>query len=198
MVGGFIPAQADEEAKNELISRFEHIETIRAGFIQRVLDENGEELQMLRGEMLVHSPSHFRWEIKTPYSLTYVLNHLDLIVMDPDLHQVTYRTIDSPDEVPIVALLVHRDMDVLDDFDISMTQNAFILEPLDQMQLFKSIAVYFDNMRLDAIDVRDSQDRLTEFTFRDLEENVDLDESLFELTIADDMEVIGEPPSTGS
>ena len=195
IVVGFNTARADEEAKNELISRFEHIETLRANFIQRVLDENGEELQVLGGEMLVHSPSHFRWEIETPYSLTYVLNHLDLKVVDPDLHQVTYRTIDSPDEVPIVALLVHRDMDVLNEFAISATENAFILKPLDQMQLFKLITVYFDNIRLDAIDVRDSQDRLTEFTFRDLEENVVLDESLFEVTIAEDMEVIGEPPS---
>ena len=190
------PARADEDARNELISRFENVETLRASFIQRVLDEDGEELQVLNGEMLVKSPSHFRWAIESPYSLTYVLHHLDLTVVDPDLHQVTYRTIDSPDEVPIVALLVHRDMEVLDDFNVSSTRNSFVLEPMDQMQLFKLITVYFDNRRLDAIDVRDSQDRLTEFTFRDVEENVVLDDILFEVEIASDMEVIGEPPTT--
>ena len=189
-------AQADDDAKIELISRFDHIETLRASFIQRVVDENGEELQVLRGKMLVRSPSHFRWEIESPYSLTYVLHHLDLIVVDPDLHQVTYRTIDSPEEVPIVALLVHREMEVLDDFDVSTTHNAFVLEPVDQMQLFKLITVYFDNTRLDAIDVRDSQDRLTEFSFRDVEENLRLDDALFEVDVADDMEVIGEPPTS--
>ena len=66
------------------------------------------------------------------------------------------------------------------------------------MQLFKLITVYFDNLRLDAIDVRDSQDRLTEFTFRNVEENVILDDAQFEMVIADDMEVIGEPPGSNA
>ena len=161
-----------------------------------MLGENGEELQVLEGEMLARSPSNFLWHIESPYRLTYVLKDLDLMVVDPDLHQVSYRAIDSPDEVPIVALLLHRDMDVLSDFRVSKRPNAFELEPLNQMQLFKLITVYFDNLRLDAIDVRDSQDRLTEFTFRAVEENSPLEDTLFEVEIADDMEVIGEPPET--
>ena len=190
--------QADEKSKTELIDRFQHIETLRADFVQRVLDENGDELQVLQGEMLARSPSHFRWEINSPYGLTYVLHNLNLTVVDPDLHQVTYRTIDSPEEVPIVALLLHRDMNVLDDFNVSERHNAFELSPNDQMQLFKLITIYFDDLRLDAIDVRDSQDRLTEFSFREVEENVVLDDALFEVEITEDMEVIGEPPGTDS
>ena len=187
--------QANEaEAKTELIERLQRVETLRATFIQRVLGENGEELQLLEGEMLARSPSHFRWEVKKPYGLSYVLHHLNLTVVDLDLHQVTYRTIDSPDEVPIVALLLHRDMNVLDGFEVTQRRNAFELEPVDEMQLFKLITVYFDGLRLDAIDVRDSQDRLTEFSFRGVEENTTLDDALFEVAIADDMEVIGEPP----
>lgn len=190
-------AQAEDAvAKKELFDRFQHIQTLRATFVQRVLGEGGDELQILEGEMLARSPSDFRWEIESPYSMTYVLKDLDLTVVDPDLHQVTYRTIDAPDEVPVVALLLHRDMNVLDDFTVSKRPNAFELEPVDGMQLFKLITVYFDNLRLDAIDVRDSQDRLTEFTFRDVEENTVLDDVLFEVEIAEDMEVIGEPPET--
>lgn len=190
-------AQAEDAvAKKELFDRFQHIQTLRATFVQRVLGEGGDELQILEGEMLARSPSDFRWEIESPYSMTYVLKDLDLTVVDPDLHQVTYRTIDAPDEVPVVALLLHRDMNVLDDFTVSKRPNAFELEPVDEMQLFKLITVYFDNLRLDAIDVRDSQDRLTEFTFRDVEENTVLDDVLFEVEIAGDMEVIGEPPET--
>ena len=169
---------------------------MRAKFVQRVLGENGEELQILEGKMLARSPTDFLWEIESPYSLTYVLKDLELTIVDPDLHQVTYRTIDSPEEVPIVALLLHRNIDVLDDFRVSKRSNAFELEPVDEMQLFKLITVYFDNLRLDAIDVRDSQDRLTEFTFRDVEENVVLGDALFEVEIAEDMEVIGEAPGT--
>lgn len=189
-------AQADEETKKSLIERIEHIKSLRADFVQRVLDENGDELQVLQGEMITRSPSLFRWEITSPYGLTYVLRDLLLTVVDPDLHQVTYRTIESPEEVPIVALLLHRDMNVLDKFKVSERHNAFELEPVDQMQLFKLITVYFDNLRLDAIDVRDSQDRLTEFTFRNVEENVILDDAQFEVEIADDMEIIGERPGS--
>ena len=194
-----VPVAADDaSAKIELIERLQHIETLRAAFVQRVLGENGEELQVLEGEMLARSPSHFRWEVKKPYALSYVLRDLDLTVVDPDLHQVTYRTIDSPDEAPIVALLLHRDMNVLDEFEVTRRRNAFDLEPVDEMQLFQLITVYFDGLRLDAIDVRDSQDRLTEFSFRGVEENAILDPSLFEVAIADDMEVIGEPPGNNS
>lgn len=171
---------------------------MRADFVQRVLDENGEELQVLEGEMLVRTPTFFRWDVKSPYGLTYVLHDLDLMVVDPDLHQVSYRTIDSAEEVPIVVLLLHRDMNVLNDFKVSKRPNAFELEPVNQLHLFKLITVYFDNLRLDAIDVRDSQDRLTEFSFRAVEENVVLDEAQFKVEISDDMEVIGEPPGTST
>ena len=196
---GFIwfgTALADDASKTELIQRFQHIETLRADFVQRVLDENGEELQVLQGEMLIRTPSFFRWEVKSPYGLTYVLHDLDLMVVDPDLHQVSYRKIESPEEVPIVALLLHRDLEVLSDFDVFKRPNAFELEPINQMQLFKLITVYFDNLRLDAIDVRDSHDRLTEFTFREVQENLVLDNALFEVEIPEDMEVIGEPPGS--
>ena len=148
--------------------------------------------------MLARSPTHFRWEIESPYKLTYLLQNLDLTVVDPDLHQVTYRSIDSAEEVPIIALLLHRDMKVLDEFSVSERRNAFELVPVDRMQMFSLITVYFDNLRLDAIDVRDSQDRLTEFTFREVEENSKLDDALFQVEIADDMEVIGEPPGSGT
>ena len=189
---------SDSEAKAELFTLFEDIATLKAGFVQRILDEDGEELQVLYGEMVARTPTQFRWEVMRPYSMTYLLNNLDLTVVDPDLHQVTYRSLESTEEVPIVALLLHRNQEVLDDFSVSKGRNNFELKPSNEMQLFKSITIYFDNRRLDAIDVRDSQDRLTEFTFLDVEENAELHDSRFEVEIADDMDVIGEVPNPDS
>ncbi len=177
-----------------LLKRFEHIDTLKAHFIQRTLSDNGEELQKLEGEMLIRRPLYFKWEVKKPYSMTYLLHELNLTVVDPDLHQVSYQTLASSDEVPMVALLLHSDMSVLDDFSVVQARNHFKLEPLDARQLFNSITVYFDGTRLDAIDVRDSQNRLTEFTFKDMEENLTIPDELFSLDIPDDMEVIGERP----
>ena len=189
------PLRANEEdAKGTLIERLTLVNTLRASFVQRLLEDDGEELQVLKGKLHMRAPSLFRWEIETPYPMTYLLRDLDLTVVDPDLHQVTYRSLDSTEEVPVVALLLHRDMDVLDDFRVTQGRNYFRLEPLDELQLFRLITMYFKSEHIDAIDVRDSQGRLTEFSFQNVEVNVDIHEKRFVAEILEGMDVIGEKP----
>ena len=188
-------AQEPEEASKAALTELLHsIQSLRADFLQRLLADNGDELQVLEGKLIALSPTLFLWEIEQPYNMTYLLRDLDLAILDPDLNQVTYRELDAED-IPIIALLLNRDTDVLDGFSVTQGQSSFRLEPLDSRQLFQSITVYFDEARIDAIDVRDAQDRLTEFSFRNVEVNPALADEIFELTIPEDIEVIGEPPT---
>ena len=186
----------DSSAKQEFLSLFANVNTLTAEFTQRVLNQHGEELQVLEGRMYVHRPSKFKWEVQSPYSLVYVLHNQRLTVLDPDLAQVTYHSLDAQEEAPVAALLLHNDLDAIADFSVRRGRNYFELMPLDPQQLLKLITLYVDGNKLDAIDVRDSQGGLTEFSFRNLEENVTLDGDVFEIEVPPDFDVIGEPPPT--
>lgn len=183
----------DSAAEEEFAALFDGVSTLTASFIQRVLNERGEELQVLEGSMFVQRPSLFRWEVQSPYSMTYLLRNLSLTVLDPDLEQVTYEALDSQEEAPVVALLLHNDLDSLSNFSVQRGGNFFELTSLDPQQLLKVITIYVDGDRLDAIDVRDSQGGLTEFSFRHLVENAPIDASVFELEIPPEFDAIGEP-----
>ena len=186
------------DPKQQLIDKLKRVESLQADFTQRLLDIEGEELQVLQGRMIAQRPNLFRWEVTSPYEMTYQLVDLNLTILDPDLNQVTYEKLSSTQDVPMIAILLHRDAEALKDFEVTQATNFFELKPLKEMQLFTLVTVYFAGTRLDAIDMRDTQNRLTEFSFSNVEENPVLEKSVFDLAIPSDVEVLGVPHSTSN
>ena len=182
----------EEASKQALIDRIARVDSLAADFTQRVVDDQGEALQVLRGIMKAQSPDWFWWEINDPYTMVYRLEGFNVSIYEPDLNQVSHQRLNEEQQFPIVALLLNQDSELLDEYNVTQNRNAFKLEPTSNRFPFERIEVYFAGEVLDAIDVVDSSGSRTEFSFKNVEENVALTAQDFELDLPEDTEVIGD------
>lgn len=187
-----------ESAATELVERLNTYQTISATFEQRLLDESGNEEQRLTGVMRLRIPNLFWWEIQSPYRMFFLLKDDLIVTYDPDLEQVTYQSVKQSPNLPLKTILMNRDYDRLNRYIVSPKRNGYVLEPVQNTELFQSISIYFDGDELDAIDIRDVQQQVTEFTFSQLKTNDVLSDDLFELNLPDDVEVLGQRPDTST
>jgi outer membrane lipoprotein carrier protein len=78
------------------LERFlEDTQSLRADFGQTVTDANGKVIQQGQGEMLIARPGRFRWEYRKPYEQLIVSDGKRLWVYDPELEQVTVKSVDE-------------------------------------------------------------------------------------------------------
>lgn len=187
-------SNAQEEDKYELLEILNQYSSLSASFVQRLVDKEGEEVSVQSGYMRARSPNLFWWEIQDPYTMIYRLESPNVLIFDEDLNQVSYHQLDTELELPIVALLLQEDAEVLDDYQVVRRRNSFELTPNRNSLPFTSIRVYFAGNALDAIDVLDGMGQRTEFNFSNLQVNIDLEDSKFSLDLPEGVEVIGEKP----
>lgn len=69
--------------------------TVRAEFLQMVLDKNGRMVQRGEGTMQFERPGKFRWVYERPYEQLIVGDGDRIWFYDQDLDQVTVRTLDA-------------------------------------------------------------------------------------------------------
>ena len=189
----FIPIVHADETEQAFIDWLSGIQTFEAEFVQLSRSPTGEEQNRTAGVVRMRKPSDFWWEIRDPYSLFYVLDGEQVLEFDPDLEQVTYRPLAQLGDVPIVSILLDNEPTMLDRFTIESKENHFLLKPKLDTELFRSIAIYFDGISLDAIDVVDHNDDNVEFTFKSTRQNIALSDTAFQIDLPDGLEVIGVP-----
>src|SRR5687768_9284600 len=81
-------AGSSTDTLNQLLR---NIRSMRADFIQTLMDNNGKMIQQSWGKMALQRPGQFRWETKRPNEQLIVANGSRLWIYDPDLQQVVVR-----------------------------------------------------------------------------------------------------------
>jgi outer membrane lipoprotein carrier protein len=69
------------------------LKTLSAEFVQVVQDRKGDVTERASGTLAMSRPDRFRWEYREPYAQTIVADGSKLWLYDPDLEQVTVRTL---------------------------------------------------------------------------------------------------------
>ena len=87
-------AQVANAGAIDKLQRFlESTKTMRADFAQIVVAKNGKRPQQSSGVMMFSRPGKFRWQIERPYSQLLVGDGMKVWIYDPDLRQVTVKTV---------------------------------------------------------------------------------------------------------
>ncbi|MBL4850753.1 MAG: outer membrane lipoprotein chaperone LolA [Gammaproteobacteria bacterium] len=187
-----------DEAKDKLDRFVVDLNSMRAGFVQTVIDDNGTVVDKSEGTMAMLRPGRFRWDYTLPYAQQIITNGKRLWIYEPDLDQVTIKPYEAGvGQTP--ALLLSGDISVFERFIVSDLVIAdsehewLLLQPLDQDSAYESIQLGFDGSGLKVVRFSDDFGHHTQLEFIDIEANIALAEDEFEFQQPEGVEVISDP-----
>ncbi len=192
-----ICACAQATPSDDLTSLLNGVQSMRAEFNQTVYDNHGKAVQQSTGQMSMQRPNHFRWQVKKPIPQLIIANGDQLWIYDPDLEQVTIRTIKkAAGDTP--ALLLSHKVTVLDN-DFTVTEKPasstgwrwFTLVPKASDNI-ASVQMCFNNKQILEMRLEDHLGHITGIKFNKIETNVNVPASQFIFKSPANTDVIDE------
>ncbi len=190
-----LPALAGEgQARVERF--FGDLKSMRAEFIQTLVDPRGDVLEESRGVLLLERPGRFRLEYRSPYEQLYVADGERLWMFDPDLEQVTVRPQgDALGSTP--ALLLSGTEPLEENFNVEELgfHEGFQwleLTPRERDATFERIRLALEEDMVRAMEMVDSFGQMTRLFFETVERNPQIADRNFTFTPPPGVDVIGE------
>lgn len=172
------------------------LQSLEAGFEQKLLDARGQRLQQTEGEMRLLKPGRFHWETRNPFPEVLISDGKTLWLYDPDLEQVTIQPLDQRMASTPALILSGEATDLAEDFQVSHQQGAdeeiFTLVPLAGDSLFEELQLYFQQGQITALRLEDSLGQQTRVDLVNPHYNQPLDPAGFEFVIPAGIDVIQE------
>lgn len=181
------------QAVNKLSAKLSDLTSLEGAFTQSLRDEKGSELERSSGTFVVQKPGRFYWRTTDPFPQTLVSNGETVWLYDPDLMQVTVRQMGDDLQRTPALLLSDSAARIADAYNVSQPEaGRFVLTPKKPDSLFESLTLIFTENEVAQIQLLDSLDQTTAFTFTDTKSNQPVSEALFEFDIPDDVDVLIE------
>lgn len=182
---------------SELSGLLSGIKTMRAGFTQTIYDNHGKAVQKSNGKMALERPGKFRWEVTKPMPQTIIANAERLWVYDPDLQQVTIRSLKTEAGEAPALLLSHQNTTLESNYKIQTLNEKdglrwFLLQPKKSDNMFASVKMGFANSELKEMILDDQIGHSTRVQFQKIEMNTSLPSSLFVFKAPAGTDVIDE------
>lgn len=188
-------AQAGQ-GQNYLESFLDDLHTMRAEFVQTLIEADGSVIEESQGELLVKRPGRFRLEYLKPYRQTYVADGERFWMYDHDLEQVSVREQgDTLGETP--AMLLSGTRPVEEGFEISELGNHegftwLELRPRGNNATFEAIRLALEPNLLRAMEMVDGLGQITRLYFKTVERNPGIKSAAFDFTPPEGVDVVGE------
>ena len=191
-----LPAHADDKDVARLTQLLEKSQTLQARFSQLSLDGSGTQLQETTGEMTLQRPGMFNWHTDAPQEQLMVSDGKKVSLWDPDLQQVTIKTLDQRlTQTP--ALLLSGDVSkISQSFDITAKEAGniidFVLKPRTKDSLFDSLRLSFRSGLINDMQLIDSVGQRTNILFTGVKANEPVAGSKFKFDVPKGADVIQE------
>lgn len=186
-----------ETPVNTLSQLLKNMRSMQANFVQTILDKHGKAIQTASGKMALQRPSQFRWNTLDPNRQLIVTNGKRLWIYDPDLDQVTIRSLSkAAGETP--AMLLSDETLTLDkDFIVSPSESKdsmqwFKLIPKDKGSLVSTLRLGFSNGVIQQMIIEDHLGHTTRIRFSNVITNAAINKSQFAFTPPANVDVIDE------
>ncbi|MFZ3068605.1 MAG: outer membrane lipoprotein chaperone LolA [Gammaproteobacteria bacterium] len=184
------------DSTSDVAALLNNVKTMRANFVQTVYDNRNKAMQQSIGRMAMQRPGKFRWDVTKPIPQLIVANQSRLWIYDPDLEQVTIRSLaQATGETP--ALLLSDVDNVLDkDFKVQPLKKGsgtwFKLIPKKADSMFAWIELGFTDGKISEMRLQDHLGHVTSVKFKNIETNVALSANLFVFKTPANVDVINE------
>lgn len=182
-------------AAQQLTTQLGKYHSLKADFVQYLLDASGSRLQETTGSMLLSQPNQFFWQTEDPFAQTIVSNGESVWIYDPDLEQVTLQLLDTRTTATPALLLSGDNQAIGKQFHVRMNDNndglqQFELRPKDPDSLYTYIRLYFIHDDLQQMQLVDSLEQKTAMHFSNLVSNPTIDAGTFDFRIPEGTDVI--------
>lgn len=193
---GGAAAQADEQAVKSLTQLLDQSRTLTGRFSQLTLDASGTQLQETHGDLSLQRPGLFYWHTDAPQEQLMVSDGQKVSLWDPDLEQVTIKTLDQRLTQTPALLLSGDTSKISQSFDITAKQSGdvidFTLKPKTKDTLFDSLRLSFRRGILNDMQLIDSVGQRTNLLFTGIKANEPIAASKFKFDIPKGADVIKE------
>ncbi len=181
----------------DLSNLLNSVHTVRANFTQTVYDNRGKVIQRAYGHMALQRPGKFRWDVTKPVPQLIIANATRLWIYDPDLEQVTIRSLSGAAGETPALLLSHVNTTLANDFLVQSLPtksglNRFELKPKKSDNMFSSIEMGFKTNQLHEMRLQDNLGHTTVIQYENIQTNITLSASLFTFKPTAKIDVIDE------
>lgn len=191
-----IPLLANAGGVDSLRSFFQTTQSLRANFQQTVVDNQGRKVQEVTGTMQLQRPGKFRWDYNKPYVQVIVGDGARVWLYDPELSQVTVRSLDQAlGNTPAALLAGSKEMEksfTLKDEGRQDDLDWVLATPKTPESGFEKVFLGFRNDRLQEMELHDSFGHMTVIEFSKLEANPKLSPQAFRFVPPAGADVVGE------
>ena len=193
VVWGFAWAGAGEDRINAFLA---DMRSMQANFEQTLYDEDLNRLEDSRGVMYLQRPGRFRWDYIEPYPQMIISNGRTLWLYDSELAQVTVKSL-AQDIENTPSMLLSSEEPLGDHFEISELPGAddkiwVELKPKSPHATFSNMRVVFLGEDLHSMELVDGFGQTTQIKFFLLRKNPEIDDSRFEFTPPEGVDVFGD------
>jgi len=196
---GVSSAFASEKMLNDF---FSDVQSLRANFEQVVVDETGQTLERSSGTFYLSRPGKFRWDYRNPdpefdLGQQIIADGTSIYMFDPDLEQVTQRSMqDALSQVPSL-LLVQFGEDIKQHFqvaDFGLTDGlSWVgLKPTDEDAAYQQLMIGFLNGQLHRITLLDGLGNETRLQLSQVQNNLKLSANRFNFVAPEGVDVLIE------
>jgi chaperone LolA len=173
------------------------LKTLTAQFTQVVQDKQGQVTDRASGTLSISRPDRFRWDYTQPYAQTIVADGTKLWLYDPDLQQVTVRSLEQGlGATP--AMLLSGSGKVADAFTAGPVETRgdwtwCRLVPKTHGSDFERVSLAFDHSKreLVAMELVDKLGQTTTIQFAQVRRDVSVDARTFVFAPPPGADVIG-------
>jgi outer membrane lipoprotein carrier protein len=187
-------ADADAAALATVEKAIAALDSVRAEFVQELLDKDGKSVERAVGTLYLKKPGRFRWDYSEPKQLI-VSDGNRLWLYDPELEQATVRKVrDTLSQTP--AMLLAGESKVADGFTVSAAGRDGGLDwvrliPKQTDTDFKELRLGFLAGSLKRLEFDNKLNQRTRVDLTRIEKNARLPDSLFRFTAPPGVDVIG-------
>ena len=189
---------AGKEPGEALVDEFvTDVATLSAQFEQRLIDENGDVVEVSTGTLDIQRPGRFRWAYNEPYEQWLVADSLNVWSYDVDLAQVTVKPqAEALANTP--ALLLGGSAGAMDGFLYDGSYQADELtwvrmRPQDTDSGFRQVELGFNDGVLARMAFLDNLEQTTLVALSDVVTNEKIDASQFEFVVPEGVDLVGTP-----
>jgi outer membrane lipoprotein carrier protein len=173
------------------------LKTLTAEFVQVVQDKQGQVTDRATGTLTISRPNRFRWDYREPYAQTIVADGSKLWLYDPDLQQVTVRSLEQGlGSTP--AMLLSGAGKVGDAFSAGSVESVrggtwYRLLPKQKGTDFERVSLSFSaRNELVAMELVDKLGQTTTIEFTEVRRGMTLADSVFRFVPPAGADVIGD------